>query len=318
MTVAAEGGDALETLVAGRLERPPPAAVAAVADALAERLGDNLLAVIAYGSCLRDVDPADGLIDLYAIVDGYRGAFGRRWLAPVTAALPPSVFYLEQRHEGRTLRAKYAVLSRRQLARGIGRWFHPYVWGRFAQPAVLAYRRDRAAAGAITALLARAVPRLIDETAPMLPGTFDAERLWARGLALSYATELRPERPDRVRGLVDHDRDHYRALTEAALPRLDGRLRRDPSGSGYHCTAGPWRRLRARTAWRARRLQGAALSILRLAKASATFDGGLDYAAWKLERHTGERVELSPRVRHHPLIFGWGVLWRLLRRGVLR
>lgn len=318
MASPAEQGEALEALIAERLARTPPPAVAAVAATLAERFGKRLVAVLAYGSCLRDVDPADGLIDLYVIVDGYRGAFERRWLAPVTAALPPGVFYLEQVYAGRRLRAKYAVLSRRQLRRGITRWFHPYLWGRFAQPAVLAHCTDPACLARLSALFSDAVLRLIDETAAMFSGTFDAETLWARGLALSYGTELRPERPQRVRALVHHDRDHYRALTQAALPRLGGRLRADPAGAGYRSTAGPWQRNRRHLAWRLRRLQGTVLSLLRLAKASLTFDGGVDYVAWKLERHTGEPIQLSPRVRRHPLIFGWGVLWRLRRRGLLR
>jgi hypothetical protein len=55
-----------------------------------------------------------------------------------------------------------------------------------------------------------------------------------------------------------------------------------------------------------------------LMKASFTFQGGIDYIAWKLERHTGIPVEVSPRVRRHPLIYGWGMLWRLYRRGVFR
>ena len=35
-----------------------------------------------------------------------------------------------------------------------------------------------------------------------------------------------------------------------------------------------------------------ALSVLRLLKALFTFEGGLDYIAWKLERHSGQRIEV--------------------------
>ena len=58
--------------------------------------------------------------------------------------------------------------------------------------------------------------------------------------------------------------------------------------------------------------------MLRLAKASLTFEGGVDYAAWKIERHTGVRVVVTDRLRRYPLVFGWTVLWRLLRRRALR
>ena len=55
-----------------------------------------------------------------------------------------------------------------------------------------------------------------------------------------------------------------------------------------------------------------------LLKALFTFEGGLDYIAWKLERHSGQAVEIPERVRRWPLIFIWGLFWRLYRRGVFR
>jgi len=67
-----------------------------------------------------------------------------------------------------------------------------------------------------------------------------------------------------------------------------------------------------------RRIQGKALSLLRLAKAVFTFRGGVDYILWKLERHSGVKIEASERVRRHPLIYGWGLAWRLYRQGILR
>ena len=65
-------------------------------------------------------------------------------------------------------------------------------------------------------------------------------------------------------------------------------------------------------------VQGKLLSILRLTKALFTFEGGLDYIAWKLERHSGQPIEIPPRVRRWPLVFVWGFMWKLYRRGVFR
>jgi hypothetical protein len=70
--------------------------------------------------------------------------------------------------------------------------------------------------------------------------------------------------------------------------------------------------------WALRTAQGKLLSVARLLKALFTFDGGLDYIAWKLERHSGQRIEIPPRVRRYPLIFVWGLFWRLYRRGIFR
>ena len=68
-----------------------------------------------------------------------------------------------------------------------------------------------------------------------------------------------------------------------------------------------------RRARRLRRPAAKALAFVQLLKSAFTFGDWLPYALWKLERHTGHRVELTERQRRHPLIFGWPVLLRLLR-----
>jgi hypothetical protein len=71
-------------------------------------------------------------------------------------------------------------------------------------------------------------------------------------------------------------------------------------------------------AWLLRRIQGKTLSILRLVKALFTFEGGLDYIAWKLERHSGQEIVIPDRVRRRPLIHMWGFFWQLHRRGIFK
>ena len=74
----------------------------------------------------------------------------------------------------------------------------------------------------------------------------------------------------------------------------------------------------AGSTWRLRRAQGKLLSILRLVKALFTFEGGLDYIAWKLERHSGEEVKIPDKVRQAPLLYMWGFFWGLYRRGIFK
>jgi len=90
------------------------------------------------------------------------------------------------------------------------------------------------------------------------------------------------------------------------------------TGSHYHADFPPLKRLGAKLGWKLRTVQGKLLSVARLLKALFTFDGGLDYIAWKLERHSGVSVEIPDRVRRWPLIFIWGMFWDLYRRGAFR
>jgi hypothetical protein len=53
-------------------------------------------------------------------------------------------------------------------------------------------------------------------------------------------------------------------------------------------------------------------------KGALTFKGGLDYILWKIERHSGVRVEVGPKLRRLPPLAILVVFWRLYRKGAFR
>ena len=300
--------------------QPAPAALRALQKRLLAQYGDALQAILFYGSCLRSGDALDGLVDLYVVVDSYRAAYPRPLLRLGNALLPPNVFYLEAPFAGRVVRAKYAVLSLSDLQRGVRRWFQSYLWGRFAQPTGLLYVRDEAVTQQIVQALAQALVTFIDRTLPLAPPGFDAAELWRTGLGHSYHTELRAEKPERTRQLLAASQDYYEQVTQAVLPATSYTVSTADSNSPrrYCADISAGERRRCRLAWRIRQVQGKLLSLLRLMKAAFTFRGGVDYIVWKLERHSGVKIELTPRQRRHPLLFGWSAVWRLYRLGVFR
>ena len=305
--------------IARQAALPVAAVLQPLCDALHARFGEALVAVLFYGSCLRNVDPAEGLVDLYAIVDDYRHAHPGRALRLANAWLPPNVFPLRaDTATGQTIQAKCAVLSLADLEHGTALWFQSYLWGRFAQPSRLVYARDPDVERRILQAMARAVVTFLNQVVPCQPARLDSQLLWQRGLALSYATELRPEAADRPAQLAQHDRDHYRRITRAAASAVPGLQAEAGRDDGYLNLATATVRRRAACRWKLRRLQGRTLNVLRLVKAVFTFENGVDYVVWKLQRHLGHPVEISPRMRRHPLIFGWPLLWRLLRERRLR
>lgn len=296
--------------------------LAALLAALRQRFGASLQGVILYGSCLRSGDLLDGLVDLYVLVDDYRHAYTRRRLRLGNALLPPNVFYLEVPVAAARVRCKYAVLSLADFERGTRRWFESYLWGRFAQPVKPVFAASLAVAARIDAALLQAVETFLRRILPLLPAQGRLEELWQQALAQSYATELRAERAGRAAELSLHGRDFLLAVSTGLAPRLRDCLdltQEAGSGEWYYSArvSGVARRL-APWAWRLRRVQGKLLSLLRLLKALFTFEGGLDYIAWKLERHSGQVVEIPDKVRRRPLLHIWGLCWRLYRRGVFR
>lgn len=133
----------LITEIGRQSERKASEPVGALIDEILARYGDAACAILFYGSCLRTGDDLDGLVDLYLLVDSYRSAYGRCIPSFLNALLPPNVYYLECKFEGRVVRTKYAVLSLEDFQKGTSpRWFHSYLWGRFCQPTALLYARN--------------------------------------------------------------------------------------------------------------------------------------------------------------------------------
>jgi hypothetical protein len=241
------------------------------------------------------------MLDFYLIVSDYRQAYQKRWMAIANRLIPPNVFPFT--HEG--LAAKYAVLSEADFARLCSvEARNTSVWARFAQPSRLAWTRDEDAAKAATEAISKAVPTLFALTLPTMSGTRnDPLNVFRAGFALTYGAELRAERAQRSDSIVDSDPHRYRQFGQAALADLDP-PRTDQKAS-----------LRE---WRGRQRKGKALTILRLVKASATFAGGADYLVWKINRHAGTNIRLSPWQRRWPLVAAITLLPRLLKRGAIR
>lgn len=311
----------LISIVSRESDRQPSSALRALIDEILARHGEAGQAILFYGSCLRTGDELEGLVDLYLLVDNYRTAYKSRWQALFNSLLPPNVYYLEIEFEGRVVRTKYAVLSLSDFQKGTStRWFHSYLWGRFCQPTALLYARNDEVARLVQKGFAQSVLTFIRRVLPRIEPEFDARRLWRLGFELSYRAELRAERPQKRARLFDAATEYYEKITRIAM---DGAAYPveilDSSGSvRYRHNISGCVRFLSRIKWGLRSLQGKVLSVLRLLKAITTFEGGVDYILWKIQRHTGVSVDVDPRLKRHPLLAIWVLSWQLYRRGGFR
>lgn len=314
-------GATLQAIVEDEAERPVPAEVRALADHVRQRHEPAVLAVLYYGSGLRRDDRDRLVLDFYVVVDRYDRAFGKRLMAILNVLLPPNVLYLEADVEGRRLSCKYAVISLRQFARGAGRRaLTPYIWARFAQPCRIVHVRDEETRREAVAALAEAPATFMARVLPLLHGARRPRDIWLAGLVRTYRTELRSEGPGRAAALYDAASPYFDRLTIPAA-RCSGvpvRIDESVEPPRIAVAVGRARRAAARARWLLLVPLGKALSLLRLVKSAFTFEGAVDYVLWKMERHSGVRVEATPWQRRHPLIGGWLVAWRLYRRGAFR
>jgi len=285
----------LETFVETSLARPVPREISAMADSLREKLGPGAAAILAYGSCLRGVAAQDSLIDLYVLTHSLNSMPATRIAQWACRIVPPNVYYAECPFEGTTLRCKYAMLPLELFAGSMTpATSNPYFWARFAQPSALVYASDDSTKSDVISSVSQAILTAYGN-ARGTSTSGDALDTWQRLFENTYRTELRSERTNRARDILLADRAYYEEAAERA-----GSTRAIPAN------------------WPMRRIAGRAWSVARLIKAAFTFSGGADYLAWKIERHSGHKLDLTDWQRRHPILASITLLPKLLRKGAVR
>lgn len=299
-----------------------PAIDALAKEAVAHHPGT--LALLFYGSCLRDDGTEGKVADLYLLVEDLETALGHKLSALACSLLPPNVYYLEVAYEDKILRAKYALLTLSQFEKGTtAQRLHPYLWARFAQPVALKITAEGTAREEVTArvseALANAAVTTASEAVALLPEAFGVEDLWAGAFSATYRTELRAEKPGRALSIVRTNQAYYNELTPLVLASVPGVERDDLKGEQrYYATITRLGGLRAGAKWILRRFWGKLLSVARLMKAAFTFNGGARYIAWKIERHSGHHIEVKPWMERHPILAALTLFFRLYKKGAFR
>jgi hypothetical protein len=299
--------ETVASLVGGELLAPAPPPAVAYAGKLS-KLFDAPLAVLFYGSILRTGD-LDGVMDFYVLTERVRP--GLRGLA--TKVLWPDVSYHELEIEGRVLRAKVATMTLDQFraaTRGAG--IDTTIWARFVQPAGLVWSTGAEVVSEVIEAVADAARTAARFAAALGPFEGPPEAYWSALFQETYAAEFRVEKGGRERSILSFDVARYHRLLVACW-REEGLLDLEPDGPVRPALDAADRK-RIQAAWRLRRRMGRPLNYARLVKAAFTFEGAARYAAWKIERHTGMPVALTPWRERHPVLAAPGVLWRLWRQ----
>jgi hypothetical protein len=289
-------------ILAQRLAAGLKAPVAPQVRALAQQLGESCdaLAVLFYGSNLRS-GSLDGVLDFYVLLPGAP----ERWFWPRVS--------FHEATGGTALRAKIATMTLAKFAQAAGgSLLDTTIWARFVQPSALAWSRNGDAERAVVAALTAATITAGRLAAALGPDRGSEADYWSALFRATYRTELRVERRGREATILDANRTHFDGLLPLAW-----------AGAGIGCEEDgamlrPILTRRSRAAllrrWLPRRIAGKPLNLARLLRASFTFEGAARYAAWKIERHSGIRVPLTPWRERHPILAAPAMLWAL-RRG---
>lgn len=295
------------SLVGEELQAPAPPPAVAYAAKLAEAF-DGVQAVLFYGSILRTGD-LDGVMDFYVLTETVRP--GLRGLA--TRLLWPDVSYHELEIDGQVLRAKVATMTLAQFRSATrGEGIDTTIWARFVQPAGLVWSAGTDVAAEVIEAVADAARTAARFAAALGPSEGPPEVYWSALFQETYAAEFRVEKGGRERSILAFDVARYDRLLRSAWHE-EGLLDIEAAAT-VQPALGAEDRKRLGAAWRLRRRMGRPLNYARLVKAAFTFQGAARYAAWKIERHTGMPVEITPWRERHPVLAAPRVLWDLWRR----
>lgn len=286
----------LHTRIGDRLDADVDPAVREFAGVLAEEAG--AVAVLFYGSNLR-TGSLEGVLDFYVLLPGEDEAL-----------IWPRVSYHERQHNGETLRAKVATMTLETFAQAAsGELVDTTIWARFVQPSALVWQTDRVAREDITQAIASAAITAARLAVALGPPSGTAEEYWRALFRATYRAEFRVEKAGRENDILAVNAGHFAGLLPLALEA--GGVPFTRQGGRIVPSLAATEQKRIRRWWKRRERLGKPLNLARLVKASTTFEGAARYAAWKIERHTGMPVEVTPFRERHPVLSAPGVLWAL-------
>jgi len=298
---------ALTDIVRAQLDRSVPLEARDLANTLAVESGSAVLAILFYGSCLRN-QTAEGVMDFYILLDNYSDYHATRLGAVANALLPPTVQY----RPGEDARAKIAVITLESFAaRMRPSSKDTTMWARFCQPSALLYARDEQAADAVAKAVADGVATGAVWAQRLGPQSGTPTELWTALFRNTYGAELRVEDgSDRGNEIYEQAAGYFDEMLQPALEHAEGK---------QHLKG--WKTTPATDyapAWKRKRFYGKFYNISRLIKATFTFDQKVEYVQWKVERHTGKPLELTAFQKRHLLIAAPRILWKLWRQGSIR
>jgi len=302
------------------LDRETSAPIPRPADYWVERLRamPGAVAVLFYGSGLRTHAPDSPLVyDFYVLVHRYRDFAPGLRMAVAGTLVPPNVYYFEEQIGQEWLRCKAAVLTVSQFCSEAGsKAFTPHIWARFCQPCRIPFVEDAALRARLIAALARCVITFHRHTLHLVQSCSVAG-FWSEGLRSTYGDEIRSEKSTRGLAIFSDNKESFLMRTRLALQVLAEIGALDEQGNVHsQIPVGQKQAHRRKLRW-TRPLKKAVI-VLRLCKAAFSFRGGLEYARWKVERHSGVRLEVSDFQRRHPMLGGMVLYLQAARRGGLR
>ena len=267
---------------------------------LRQKYSQNLMGILFYGSALRSNSDKNLILDFYVILETLYPTIKNPILRLFAYLLPPNVYFYQINFKGKKIRAKVAILTMSDFIRGTSiNCFTPSIWARFSQQTRLTFYDCEKNKILITHALSEAIKTFLTNTIKTTHYKSNIDELWLKGLHLTYGSELRPENKIKINEIIENDKERYISIGKLALDELN------------HIKINHLINKKENLKWLLRKYWTRLLNILRLIKASFTFEGGIEYLVWKLEKHKGISIKLSEKQKKYPIITAINLMLKL-------
>lgn len=271
-----------------------------------------------YGSMLNSqLSTPTSFPDFYVIVDSYAEFYRSSVHTFLNKIVPPNSYFLKITEKGTPLPSKYCVIDRKDLASTTR---HDtlkdlFIAGRLAKRIGILYVKDEEFLSFFFDAIYNAMRfNVMLAISDMGETPFTLDDLIMRLLGLSYRAEIRTETGDKITSLYNSEKSFYRKVYGSFLEQETAGGSVSMKGTHYK-TIKPYFRQPAIDDFMKRSRRRA---VYRWPKSIYTFSDYVSYLELKIERTTGEKLNLSKWDRRLPLIFGWKYLFRLLKKKALK
>lgn len=276
----------------------PDSTTATFVEKFKEIYGDNLRAVIYYGSRLVEgLSKPSSFRDFFVIVDKYepaaKGAFDKLTLP----LMPPKLWFLTINESDSVRESKYHLLT---LADFLKYSSHHapdhYIIGRMSKRVALVWVSDEPTRAAILKALGDAFLNNARRALPLLSKPLDYEGAVKHFLAFSYKAELRLETADKIEELYRTGKQYYDPLYNVLLEHMlrEGMLIKN--GESY---VAPPAGIRKGMGARLYTLKSKLRHVARFPFMIRNMDNWMEQLLGKYERTFGKPLELTEFERRH-------------------
>ncbi|MFV2007239.1 MAG: hypothetical protein ACC667_07320 [Longimicrobiales bacterium] len=287
---------------------------------LVDACGDQLVAVLLYGSRLTKTSPDEhSPFDLVLVVEDYRRFYAglkaaghlhrSPWvMAVLSHVLTPSSI---SHQPDQDTAAKCLVLEQAHFERALSnRAKDHFCLGRMVQQIAILYTRDERAASDVQHCLETSHRTPLRWALPLLEAPFTVREFTRGMVAVSYAGEIRPEKGGRTSEVIDAQGDFFEHIYAPVLDEAVAGGVLVEEGGSYRPSRAPswWAKARIRMYFMFSRVR----STVRWVKHVYTYEGWQEYIIRKVERRIGVSVEITAAERRFPLILLWPKVIRVL------